>query len=201
MKRISLLETAHAIVARYVHLGDAAIDATLGNGHDTLFLAGRVGRQGRVFGFDIQASAVANTRQRLLAAGAERQVSLFQASHADMVNCIAKDMHGLIKAVMFNLGYLPGGDKSVVTHVETTLQALEAACSLLADAGVVTILAYPGHPGGDVEAQVISVWCQELALQRQYAVETIESSHHQLSAPRLFVIRKKSVLLNPKHHS
>jgi predicted methyltransferase len=191
MKPISLLETAHAEIRRCLQVGDSAIDATLGNGHDTLFLASCVGAQGRIFGFDVQAQAIANTRQRLQTGGVAQQVILFHASHADMLEIMVAQEHALIKAVMFNLGYLPGGDKSLVTHIDTTLRALRAGMDLLAKTGVMTVLAYPGHPGGDVETGGISDWCRSLVAQQQAVVEVIESRCQQVKAPRLFVIRKQ----------
>ncbi|MDD4913465.1 MAG: class I SAM-dependent methyltransferase [Methylococcales bacterium] len=192
MKRISLLETAHAMVGGCLWAGGVAIDATVGNGHDTLFLAGCVGEQGRVFGFDIQARAVASTRQRLLAEGVAQRVSLFHCSHALMTECLPAEAGGRVGAAMFNLGYLPGGDKTLVTHAGATLAALDAAGGLLAAGGVMTVLAYPGHIGGAAEAGAVADWCREQALRRRFAVELIESAYPQPAAPRLFVIRKQS---------
>ena len=89
---------------------------------------------------------------------------------------------------MFNLGYLPGADKSLITRVETTLQAVEAGSRLLLKGGVMTVLAYPGHPGGDVEADELQTWCQTLDT-RRFNVERLSSQHQRETAPRLFVIR------------
>jgi hypothetical protein len=95
---------------------------------------------------------------------------------------------------MFNLGYLPGADKSVITQIDSTLAALNAACRLLAPRAVITVLAYPGHAGGDLETEQLAAWCRQLD-ETRFNSEVILSSHDKPSAPRLFVIRKQSDLL------
>jgi hypothetical protein len=90
---------------------------------------------------------------------------------------------------MFNLGYLPGGDKSVITLTESTLTALTIASRILARDGILTVLAYPGHPGGDSETNQVQCWCEQLN-SNQFTVDTFYSTEHKDSAPRLFVLRK-----------
>jgi hypothetical protein len=194
MTRTSLLETAHDIVLRHLRPGGIAVDATLGNGHDTVFLAQCVGDVGHVFGFDIQARALDNTRQRLQQQVLETRATLFHVSHAEMLTYIPAKLHGGIQVVMFNLGYLPGGDKNVITRTSSTLDALDAALGLLEEQGVITVLAYPGHTGGDRETEQLVDWCGSLD-SRQVAVEIILSSHAKPNSPRLFVIRKQADLL------
>lgn len=190
MKRISLAEVAHQLVKQHVVAGDKVIDATVGNGHDTLFLAQIVGFSGAVFGFDIQQQALLNTRQRLQQHQLDAPVRLIQASHADMPQHIPQDLNGCIAAIMFNLGYLPGADKRLTTQTETTLRAIEAACDLLAEQGVMTVMVYPGHVGGGEEAQAVMRWFQSLASDK-FAGDVIDSQHPKPHSPRLFVIRKQ----------
>ncbi len=129
--------------------GEVAVDATVGNGHDTLFLAQQVGAQGHVYGFDIQEEALARTRRRLEEAGLRDRVTLLQMGHEHMAEAVPAAWHGRIGAVMFNLGYLPGGsDRTCITRPQTTVPALEAALRLLRPGGVLTVVAYRGHPGG-----------------------------------------------------
>lgn len=189
MPRISLVETAHALIGQHLSPGDAAVDATVGNGHDTLFLAQCVGGQGRVFGFDVQPGAIESTRQRLRQHGMEQPVTLIQASHAEMRQAIPAEYHGRLQAVMFNLGYLPGADKSVITRTETTLAAVDEACRLLAGHGLMTVLAYPGHAGGDDETRRLEAWLTRLD-DAVFKWRTVLSHQPRDSAPRLFVIRK-----------
>ncbi len=194
MKRISLLEIAHDIVGSYIEPADIALDATLGNGHDTVFLARSVGAGGHVLGFDIQQKALVNSFQRLLQHDLQRRVTLRLASHADMLSHIPKQWYGRVRAVMFNLGYLPGADKAVITQIDSTLAALDSACVLLAPRAVITVLAYPGHAGGDLETEQLAAWCRQLD-RTCFTSEVVLSSHDKPSAPRLFVIRKQADLL------
>ncbi len=147
---------AHEEVAAVLRPGDVAVDATAGNGHDTCFLAGRVGPAGRVVAFDIQPEALAATRQRLGEAGLADRVELFEESHAAMARRVAPG----VGAVMFNLGYLPGGDHGLITRTQETLAALESAAGLLRSGGVLTVVCYPGHSGGDEEAAAVVGWAR-----------------------------------------
>ncbi|MGZ8095816.1 MAG: tRNA (mnm(5)s(2)U34)-methyltransferase, partial [Methylosarcina sp.] len=103
---------------------------------------------------------------------------------------IPAEFHGKINACMFNLGYLPGSDKSIITETATTLPALNAAVRMLSPAGILTVLAYPGHPGGAEETRQVEFWCERLDT-AQFAVNTVFSVEHKSSAPRLFVVIKK----------
>lgn len=191
MTRISLAETAHRLIAPHLPIGACAIDATVGNGHDTVFLAQCVGLSGQIYGFDIQPQALQTTALRLQQQGLANSVSLLEASHARMAELIPVERHGQVQAIMFNLGYLPGGDKSIMTLADSSLLALQAASSLLAPPGIMTVMVYPGHQGGDSEAQAVTAWCQALA-GRRFVVEMIESQHPKPQSPRLFALRKQA---------
>lgn len=184
MKRISLLERAHQCLNSSLMPGDRAIDATVGNGHDTLFLASCVGEVGRVYGFDLQTQAIDATQRRLATQGMLDRVQLIHACHSRMSEFVKDE----VKGIMFNLGYLPGADKGFITRVDTSLTAVDAGCRLLKNGGVMTVLAYPGHAGGEIETAELQAWCQRLDLQR-FRTELILSHYDQVSAPRLFVIR------------
>lgn len=149
---------SHLILRRFLHPGDRAVDATCGNGNDTLLLAELVGPQGRVWGFDIQEQAIQATRQRLDQAGLGDRVELILAGHEAM----AGHAQAPLKAVVFNLGYLPGSDRSIITRPETTGEALEQALAMLAPGGVVAVTVYPGHGGGASERRVVDGWAYRL---------------------------------------
>lgn len=189
MKRISLVNAAHNLIKEHLHTGDIAIDATVGNGHDTLFLAEQVGASGRVYGFDIQQAAIDSTREKLRQAHTPECLTLIHASHALMAGKIPGQHHGKISVIMFNLGYLPGGDKNIITQTDSTLTALNAASRILSPNGIITLLAYPGHQGGDQETDQVKSWCEQLNPD-QFNVSTLYSAEHKESAPRLFVIRR-----------
>lgn len=160
--QISLVQQAHEAVAKVLSQGDIAVDATVGNGHDTVFLAERVGADGHVFGMDLQRSALLSTGARLSENGLSSRVTLIEGSHEDLLQQIPRMHHGLVKAVMFNLGYLPGSDKTVITKARCTIPALRAALSILAPRGCLSILAYPGHPGGREETEAVRAWTKEV---------------------------------------
>lgn len=186
MPRISLVEIAHRLVKAKLRPGDSAIDATVGNGHDTAFLLAQVQPAGHVYGFDIQPEAVAATRIRL---GDPTCLNLFAVSHAELDPRVPTQLHGRIRAIMFNLGYLPGGDKRIITRTDSTLPALNAACRLIAPGGIITVVAYPGHPGGDDETAQITAWCAGLN-PGMFKAEIIDSQPRNPKAPKLFAIEK-----------
>ncbi len=163
MSRVALVQQVHSALAEIVGEGDCVIDATVGNGHDTLFLAQQVGVSGKVYGFDIQQAALDETWRRLQSEGVDARVSLYHAGHEAMAILLPESIRGTVKAVMFNLGYLPGGDKQRTTAISTTLAALEQAREMLAPGGVVSVLAYTGHPGGREEAEAVKRWAAALS--------------------------------------
>ena len=153
---MTLTARAHAFVREHVHEGAIVIDATAGNGHDTLFLADLVGDMGKVYALDIQSEAIASTANRL-PTGLRKRVELLQADHANLEQLIPDREQGCIQVAMFNLGYLPGGEKSKITQIESTAPALTSAWAMLAQGAVLSVLAYPGHAGGATEA----TWVQQ----------------------------------------
>ncbi len=186
---MSLLKLAHQHIQNVLQAGDTAIDATVGNGHDTLFLAEQVGLTGRVYGFDIQAAALNTSRAKLQHSQLVDCVTLIQGSHADMATHIPASVHGKIKACMFNLGYLPKGDKSIITQTESTLQALSSVCDLLTVQGILTIIAYPGHHGGKEETASVEQWALQLNA-KKFSVNIEFSTIPSEIAPRLIRVRK-----------
>ena len=158
-----LTQRAQELVAQYLSVGMTAVDATAGNGHDTLFLAQCVGPNGMVHAIDIQEAAITATRQRLNAAGELTQVVLHCKSHANWSMILLNEHRTEIDAIMMNLGYLPSGDKLIATKSETTILAIQEAFAWLKPGGIMTILAYVGHPGGDEECnEVRTTLLQEL---------------------------------------
>ncbi len=182
---ISLVREAHKIVAEHLPAGGTAIDATVGNGYDTVFLAERVGPEGRVYGFDIQQTALESARTQLAQAGLLKRVKLIGAGHESMRAHVDENPQVKIDSVMFNLGYLPGHDKSVITRKDTTLEGLNAAIHLISSGGIITVIAYPGHEGGKPEMMAISDWCSKLG--NQFVVDTLFRNER---SPCLFTISR-----------
>lgn len=188
-----VLDFAKTVTARCLKPGAVAVDATVGNGHDTLFLARQVGPSGRVHGFDVQAEALRSTRCRLDQAGVAECVVLHQQGHESMREALPPEVHGRVQAVMFNLGYLPGGsDKTCTTHPATTLPALDAAAELLAPGGVITVVLYTGHPGGSDEAAAVRAWAEALP-QEKFRALSYRFVNQQNDPPRLLVVQRHMV--------
>ena len=147
----------------YLTVGAIAVDATCGNGFDTLFLAEQVGSSGVVYGVDIQSRAIETVRAKLKTAGTLSQCRLVVGSHSQLNAMIEPEHAGGVSVVMFNLGYLPLGDKTIVTKPETTLAGLDQAFEVLRPGGFLSVLAYPGHPGGLEESRCVADWIEKYA--------------------------------------
>jgi len=169
----SLTQLAHQRLAELLQPGDLAVDATAGNGHDTLFLAQRVTETGKVYAFDVQTRALDATALRLEQAGLRETVALCHSGHERMLVRIPEDWLGKVSAVTFNLGYLPGSDKQTTTGPASTLPALDQALALLRRGGMLSVMAYRGHAGGMDEADTVARWCESHA--GQLACEAHES--------------------------
>lgn len=182
---IDLLETEKRLLEPHVISGGIAVDFTMGNGHDTLWLARAVGPSGKVYAFDIQEQAFKNTRELLDENGASGNVELILDSHAN----VAKYVKEPFCAGMFNLGWLPGGDKSVTTRLESTLEALRSGISLLADGGAVLLAVYPGHDEGRREGEAVTSYLSSLD-RRKICCSRFEIVNSPTS-PFFFLIEKK----------
>lgn len=158
---LPLTRQAHHYLENCLDEGDHAVDATAGNGHDSLFLARQSGATGHVWAFDIQAQALEATRARLEAEGLASRVTLIHSGHQHLAQYLPENLRGRIKAVMFNLGYLPGGDHGIVTHPRHTLAALEASLAWLHPDGMISLMMYRGHSGGQEEHAAIEAWLRE----------------------------------------
>ncbi len=176
---------AREVLEKALAPGDAAIDATMGNGHDTLFLCESVGPEGRVYAFDLQPAAVQRTEERLREAGVWGRAKLFCLGHEHMREQVPEP----VRAVVFNLGWLPGGDHSVTTRWETTHEALLAALDLLLPGGVLVVCAYPGHPEGDRERLELTAFLSGLS-NRVYNVLHQRFLNASPGAPECFTVQK-----------
>lgn len=152
-------ELLHTILRGEISDGDIVIDATAGNGHDTLFFAAEVGPSGKVVAIDLQNRAIMETRQKLKAAGLLARVILHEDSHALIANFARPSS---VKLIVFNLGYLPGADKEFVTTTSGTIEALTASVGLLKHGGILAAICYRGHPEGAEEAVAVEKFFEAL---------------------------------------
>ena len=176
---------AREVLERAVRPGDTVVDATMGNGHDTLMLCEAVGPAGRVYAFDIQQDAVNETEKLLKSRGMLERATLINAGHEQMKDYVK----GPVNAVVFNLGWLPGGDHTVTTFWETTREAVTKALDLLLPGGVLVLCAYPGHPEGDRERQELTGFFAALS-NKTYNVLHQRFLNAGPGAPECFVVQK-----------
>ena len=178
---------AAELIERALYPGATAVDATLGNGHDALWLCGLVGETGKVYGFDVQGEAVSRSRARLEDAGVAERATLILDGHQNMISYVPPES---VDAVMFNLGWLPGAAHGVTTQTETTLQAVSAALEVLKEDGVMTVCVYPGHDEGARERDALLSWARGLD-ERSYDV-MLRAYLNQSGDPPLMIAVKKN---------
>lgn len=179
------VELIHLLISQSVSAGGVAVDATAGNGYDTLFLARLVGPDGKVYAIDVQDRALNATKVLLDKYGMGNRAVLIKAGHEDMDKLVA----GPIDAAIFNLGYLPGGDHSIVTISETTLKALRSALELLRPGGRAGLVVYTGHPGGREEFNQLEHMAASLDSNMYQAIR-INIINRSVIAPVVIVIEK-----------
>lgn len=171
MKLDGVLPFARILLEKAITEGGAAVDATMGNGHDTLFLAELTGKNGMVFAFDIQSGALDATRKRLEENGAAGSAVLFHAGHEQAAELIPAEYHGKLQGAIFNLGYLPGSDKSIVTKPGTTISAVEQLLSMMAPGGIIVLVIYHGHEGGAEERDSLLAFVRGIDQQEAHVLQ------------------------------
>ena len=179
------LAISHELVEKVVSPGDTVVDATMGNGNDTVFLARLVGEKGKVYSFDIQQLALDNTRKRLEAEGIGPFVELIRDGHQNIDSYTGKG----IKTVMFNLGYLPKGDHSIGTKADTTIEALKKSMELLAIGGIIMMVIYYGGDSGFDEKEAVMEYLKSIDC-RKYSVLVCDFVN-QVNCPPIAVCIEK----------
>jgi len=181
----SAVAIARRIMDMSVKEGDIALDCTVGNGNDTLQLAKLVGNRGKVYGFDIQSVAIEVTKNRLIENGLINRVVLINDGHEKIDRYIQEKLD----FVIYNLGYLPGGDKSIITKATTTLESIKKALSLLKGNGLLLVTSYTGHEGGKEEYNALLNYFESLD-QKDYNVLKFEFINQKNNPPILFGVEK-----------
>mgnify|MGYP001233475182 CR=1 FL=1 len=185
-----ILPFARNLLGKAASNGDIAVDATMGNGHDTLFLANLVGSTGMVYAFDVQPDAVLNTKKRLEEHSLLDRAALFHKGHEQLHSCIPKGHHGKISAAIFNLGYLPGSDKTVVTKPDTTIEAISQLLPIMAQGGLIVLVIYHGHEKGKIERDHLLNYVAQLD-QKDVHVLKYQFINQKNSPPFIIAIEKR----------
>jgi len=179
------LHYSHTLLKEIIQPGDLVVDATMGNGNDTVFLAQLVGPTGSVHAFDIQEIAIENTKKRLDDVGLSANLHL--KGHENVEEYLNHDL----KAAIFNLGYLPKSDKSIITLPENTLKALDTLLEHLLPSGRVVVVVYYGHAGGEIEKNEVINYSQALS-QEEFQVLQYQFINQKNNPPFLICIERKS---------
>ncbi|MHC1695349.1 MAG: class I SAM-dependent methyltransferase [Eubacteriales bacterium] len=153
----NLLETAKSLLLPALRPDGVYVDFTMGNGHDTVFLS-KTAPQGHIYAFDIQPAALESTSARLRSEGCPDNVTLICDSHAKVGDYIKEPLDG----GLFNLGWLPGGDRGITTLRSSTFPALSAGLGLLKRGGVIVVSVYPGHEEGTLEGEELIEFAKSL---------------------------------------
>ena len=177
---------ARELIENALFPGARAIDATMGNGHDTAWLCELVGENGKVYAFDVQQEAVDRTAERLQTAGFASRAELFCLGHEHMAEAVREQ----VDAIVFNLGWLPGAEHGVTTQTSTTLRAVDAALDLLKEEAVMTVCIYPGHEEGTKELRALLDWARRLD-DRRYDAMLKCYVNQPNDPPQMLAIRKK----------
>ncbi len=177
---------AMSITAGYINTGDTVVDATVGNGNDTLALSRLVGETGRVYGFDIQPFALMRASEFLMQSEAPSEIELVYNGHEEMDRHISEE----VAAVVFNLGYLPSGEKQITTTADTTVTALDRAIGMIKPDGIITVVMYPGHDEGKTEKEKVLEWGESLD-KSIYHCACISMINQPENAPCIMLVTRK----------
>ncbi len=181
-------ELAMYISLNYIKEGDVVCDATCGNGNDTVVLAKAVGEKGTVIGFDIQREAIYNTR-KLIESNKLENVILINQSFEN-ISDFCEENNLSPKVVLFNLGYLPGGDKTICSEKDATLLGIKNALKAICQGGIVTVVLYQGHEKGAIEKKAVLEMVENLP-SSDYHVAFVNMLNQKKNPPEILWITKK----------
>lgn len=183
---INPVELAKKIMDMYIEEGMTVCDCTLGNGNDSLYLSRLIGSKGTLYGFDIQELALRNTKELLLKNEYRGKLHLFLSGHESIDEYITE----ALDFVIFNLGYLPKGDKSLKTKASTSVSAIDKSLKLLKNNGILLVTCYTGHEGGLEEKTGVESFLSSLN-QREYNVLEFNFKNQMNCPPILYGVEKK----------
>lgn len=181
-----ITEVNKIFLEKIIEKGHVVIDATMGNGYDTVYLGNLVGETGKVYAFDVQEEALTSTRKKVVRDNMEDRIELIHDGHENLDKYVKEE----VSCVVFNLGYLPRAKHMVITKPDTTLEAIKKSLGLLKPNGIISIAAYIGHEGGLDEKNYICQYLDNLD-QKQYNVLHMEFTNQINNPPQLILVEKK----------
>lgn len=184
MVDIDLTERCHRIMSEHIHRGDVAVDCTAGSGRDTVFLADSVGPEGKVLSFDVQKKAIDATRA--LVGDARPWVEVYMASNAHMW----KYVNFVPSVIIYDLGYMEGGDPYISTQSEDTLISVTSACRIVGKGGAISIITRSDHDEGAREECLLIDLLNSLP-RDEFEVRTFIDDGGSADSPKLHIVVKK----------
>ena len=181
-----ITEVNKIFLEKVIQKGDVVIDATMGNGYDTVYLGNLVGENGKVYAFDVQEEAIISTRKKVIRDNMEDRVELILDGHENLDKYVEEN----VSCIVFNLGYLPRAKHVIITKPNTTLEAIKKGLNLLKSNGIMSIAAYIGHEGGLEEKNHICKYLDNLD-QKEYNVLHMEFTNQINNPPQLILVEKK----------
>ena len=186
-----ITEVNKIFLDKIVQKGDVVIDATMGNGYDTIYLGNLVGENGKVYAFDVQEEAIKSTKKKVERDNMTDRVELILDGHQNLDKYVKEE----VSCVVFNLGYLPRAKHVVITKPDTTLEAIKKSLKLLKPNGIISIAAYIGHEGGLEEKNYICEYLDNLN-KNEFNVLHMQFTNQINNPPQLILIEKKGDIIN-----
>lgn len=171
-------EISHYIIDKFLENKNIAVDATLGNGHDTDFLAENFKK---VYAFDIQKCACDSYEDKN-----KENVQVVNNSHEYIKDYVLENPD----CIMYNLGFLPGGNKEITTMHESSLKSIKDGLEILKSGGIMSVAIYRGHDEGKVEENIIIDYVKRLPKDKYGVMEHCFLNRSE-TAPILLIIEKK----------
>ncbi|MGE8206260.1 class I SAM-dependent methyltransferase [Heyndrickxia sp. NPDC080065] len=190
MKLLKILDFAHTLLKEAINVNDIVIDATVGNGYDTAFLSHLVGSEGLVYGFDIQNEAILSAKKYLEEKNLTTNVVLFNKGHETIMNSIPMKHYGKISGAIFNLGYLPGGNKHIVTQANTTILAIKQLLEIIKPEGIIVLVIYHGHPEGAIERDAVINFVESIDQKKAHVLK-YQFINQRNNPPFIIAIEKR----------
>lgn len=181
-----ITEVNKLFLDKIINKDDVVVDATMGNGYDTIYLGKLVGENGKVYAFDVQEEALKSTRKKVEKENMNNIIELILDGHENLDQHVKEN----VACVVFNLGYLPRAKHQIITKPDTTLEAIKKSLALLKPNGVISIAIYTGHEGGMEEKNYISEYLNRLD-QNEFNVLHMEFTNQINNPPELILIEKK----------
>ncbi len=181
-----ITEVNKLFLDKIINKDDVVVDATMGNGYDTIYLGKLVGENGKVYAFDVQEEALKSTRKKVEKENMNNIIELILDGHENLDQHVKEN----VACVVFNLGYLPRAKHQIITKPDTTLEAIKKSLTLLKPNGVISIAIYTGHEGGMEEKNYISEYLNRLD-QNEFNVLHMEFTNQINNPPELILIEKK----------